>query len=109
MKLKTINTVDAVGEVLCHDVTKIVPNEYKGPLFRKGHVIRKEDIEPLLSLGKDILYVWEDIEGFIHENDAAERLKNLIVGDNIDITEVKEGKINLVSKVDGIVDRKSVV
>ncbi len=101
MKLKTINTVDAVGQVLCHDVTKIVPGEFKGPLFRKGHIIRKEDISKLLDIGKDILYVWEDIEGYIHENDAAERLKNLIVGDNIEVSLVKEGKINLISKVDG--------
>lgn len=103
MKLKTIKTVDAVGQVLCHDVTKIVPGEFKGPLFRKGHIVRKEDIPSLLDIGKDILYVWEDLEGYVHENDAAERLKNLLVGENIDITEVKEGKINLVSRVDGIV------
>jgi len=103
MKLKTINTVDAVGQVLCHDVTKIVPGEFKGPLFRKGHIVREEDIPNLLDIGKDILYVWEDIEGYIHENDAAERLKNLLVGKNIGISEVKEGKINLISKVDGIV------
>ena len=103
MKLKTIKTVDAVGQVLCHDVTKIVPGEFKGPLFRKGHIIKEEDIPSLLDIGKDILYVWEDIVGYIHENEAAERLKNLIKGENIDVTEVKEGKINLISKVDGIV------
>lgn len=103
MKLKTIKTVDAVGQVLCHDITKIVPGEFKGPLFRKGHIVREEDIPSLLDIGKDILYVWEDIEGYIHENDAAERLKELLVGEYIDITEVKEGKINLISKVDGIV------
>lgn len=103
MKLKTIKTVDAVGQVLCHDVTKIVPGEFKGPLFRKGHIVKKEDIPKLLDIGKDILYVWEDLEGYIHENDAAKRLKNLLVGENIEITDVKEGKINLVSKVDGII------
>ena len=103
MKLKTIKTVDAVGQVLCHDITKIVPGEFKGPLFRKGHIVREEDIPSLLDIGKDILYVWEDIEGYVHENDAAERLKNLIMGENIEITKVKEGKINLISKVDGIV------
>ena len=103
MKLKTIKTVDAVGQVLCHDVTKIVPGEFKGPLFRKGHIVKAEDIPKLLDIGKDILYVWEDIEGMVHENDAAERLKDLLVGKNIDITEVKEGKINLISKVDGVV------
>ena len=103
MKLKTIKTVDAVGQVLCHDITKIVPGEFKGPLFRKGHIVKEEDIPSLLDIGKDILYVWEDIEGYIHENDAAKRLKDLIMGENIDITKVKEGKINLISKVDGIV------
>lgn len=103
MKLKTIKTVDAVGQVLCHDVTKIVPGEFKGPLFRKGHIIVEEDIPKLLDAGKDILYVWKDIQGYVHENDAAERLKNLLVGENIDVTPVKEGKINLISKVDGIV------
>ncbi len=103
MKLKTIKTVDAVGQVLCHDITKIVPGEFKGPLFRKGHIVKEEDIPNLLDIGKDILYVWEDIEGYVHENDAAKRLKDLIMGDNIDITKVKEGKINLISKVDGIV------
>lgn len=103
MKLKTIKTVDAVGQVLCHDVTKIVPGEFKGPLFRKGHIVKEDDIPKLLDIGKDILYVWEDIEGMIHENDAAIRLKNLLVGSNIDISEVKEGKINLISTVDGIV------
>lgn len=103
MKLKTIKTVDAVGQVLCHDVTKIVPGEFKGPLFRKGHIIQEEDIESLLNIGKDILYVWEDLEGYLHENDAAVRLKNLIVGDNIETSEIKEGKINLISAVDGIV------
>lgn len=102
MKLKTIKTVDAVGEVLCHDVTKIVPGEFKGALFSKGHIVTEEDIPKLLDIGKDILYVWEDIEGYIHENEAAERLKNLLVGENIEITMVKEGKINLISKVDGV-------
>ncbi|QVK19884.1 molybdopterin-binding protein [Mycoplasmatota bacterium] len=102
MKLKTIKTVDAVGQVLCHDITKIVPNEFKGRLFKKGHIVREEDIEVLLSLGKDILYVWEDIEGLVHENDAAIRLKNVIKGNNLDVSVVKEGKINLISKVDGL-------
>ncbi len=103
MKLKTIKTEDAVGQVLCHDITKIVPGEFKGPLFRKGHIVKEEDIPSLLDIGKDILYVWEDIEGYVHENEAAKRLKDLIMGNNIDITKVKEGKINLISKVDGIV------
>lgn len=101
MKLKTIKTVDAVGHILCHDVTKIVPGEFKGRLFKKGHIVKKEDIPALLDAGKDILYVWEKLEGFIHENDAAERLKNVIIGDNLDITDIKEGKISLIASETG--------
>lgn len=101
MKLKTIKTEHAVGHILCHDITKIVPGEFKGRIFKKGHVVREEDIEVLLSVGKDILYVWENVEGYVHENDAAVRLKNLLAGDNLEFTEVNEGKISLVATETG--------
>ena len=51
--MKLINTVDAVGHVLCHDMTRIIPGEEKGPIFRKGHVVTEKDIPLLLSIGKD--------------------------------------------------------
>ena len=110
MKLKTIKTVDAVGHILCHDVTKIVPGEFKGRLFKKGHVVKEEDIPELLDAGKDILYVWEKLDGFVHENDAAERLKNIIIGDNLDISDIKEGKINLIASETGTlrIDTKAI-
>ncbi len=56
--MKEINTKDAVGHVLCHDITQIVKDKVKGVAFKKGHVVKEEDIEKLLSLGKDHLYVW---------------------------------------------------
>ena len=40
----------------------------------KGHIVTAEDIPVLLSMGKEQLYVWELQPGFLHENDAAERL-----------------------------------
>ena len=46
--MKLIRTEDAVGQVLCHDITRIVKGESKGPVFRKGHIIREEDIPELL-------------------------------------------------------------
>ncbi len=101
MKLKTIKTEEAVGQILCHDITKIVPGEFKGRIFKKGHIVREEDIEVLLSCGKDILYVWENIEGFIHENDAAKRLKDVILGDNLELSDIKEGKISLIASETG--------
>ncbi len=97
-----IKTVDAVGHIICHDITQIIPGETKGVKFFKGHIVKEEDIEVLLSLGKDLLYVYENIEGIVHEDEAAERLKNLISGDNLRASEVKEGKINLISEVDGV-------
>ena len=72
--MNRIPTQEAVGHVLCHDMTQIIPGQYKGPRFRKGHVVREEDIPVLLSMGKEHLYVWEMAEGCVHEDDGAERL-----------------------------------
>ena len=69
--MKLINTVDAVGHVLCHDMTRIIPGKEKGPLFRKGHVVTEEDIPLLLSIGKEHLYVWEMNDDMLHEDEAA--------------------------------------
>ena len=82
--MKRIRTEDAVGHVLCHDMTQIIPGQFKGPRFRKGHVVRPEDIPVLLSMGKEQLYVWEMTPGMLHENDAAERLCALAINANMD-------------------------
>ena len=72
--MKKIETVNAVGHVLCHDITRIVKDVVKDTPFRKGHVVTEEDIPVLLSLGKEHLYIWEKKEGMLHENEAAEIL-----------------------------------
>ena len=100
--MKLIHTVDAVGHVLCHDMTQIIKGEYKDARFRKGHVVREEDIPVLLSMGKEHLYVWEMNENMVHENDAAERLYALCANKNMDRSEVKEGKIELTAACDGL-------
>lgn len=71
--MKLIETKNAVGHVLCHDLTRIVPGEFKGAQFRKGHIVTEDDIPMLLSMGKEHLYVWEMEPGMLHENDAADR------------------------------------
>ena len=71
--MKKIETIHAVGHVLCHDVTQIIKDKTKGPVFRKGHIVTEEDIPVLLSVGKDHLYVWEKDENMLHENEAADR------------------------------------
>lgn len=100
--MKLIKTEDAVGHVLCHDLTQIIRGEYKDARFRKGHVVAEEDIPVLLSMGKENLYVWEMTPGMLHENDAAERLCSLCMGEHMERSEVKEGKIELKAACDGL-------
>lgn len=100
--MKLIRTEEAVGHVLCHDMTQIIKDTYKDARFRKGHVVTAEDIPVLLSMGKENLYVWEMVPGMVHENDAAERLLALCENANMDRSEVKEGKIELKAACDGL-------
>ena len=102
--MKQIRIEDSIGCILSHDVTKIVPGEFKGRLFKKGHVIKEEDIEKLLDIGKEHIYVWEPKEGQLHENDAAKRIKDLVLGKGCYISEeIKEGKIDFFANAQGIV------
>ena len=101
--MKQIRIEDAVGCILSHDVTKIVPGEFKGRLFKKGHVIKEEDIPKLLDIGKEHIYVWEQKEGELHENDAAIRIKDLVLGEGCSISEeIKEGKIDFFAARQGV-------
>lgn len=100
--MKKIRTEDAVGHVLCHDMTRIIPGEFKGPAFRKGHIIREEDIPVLLSMGKEHLYVWENDETMFHEDEAAEILCRMCIGPHMTASEPKEGKIEIRADADGL-------
>ncbi|MCI8401747.1 MAG: molybdopterin-binding protein [Lachnospiraceae bacterium] len=100
--MKRINTTDAVGHVLCHDITRIVKDVVKDTAFRKGHVVTEEDIPVLLSLGKDHLYIWEKDENTLHENEAAEILRQVCQNEHMTASPVKEGKIELSAQCDGL-------
>ena len=100
--MQLIKPEDAVGHVLCHDMTQIIKDQYKDARFRKGHVVTEEDIPVLLSMGKEHLYVWEMTPGMVHENDAAERMAALCGKVNMNWSEVKEGKIELTAACDGL-------
>ena len=100
--MKLIRTEEAVGHVLCHDMTQIIKDQYKDARFRKGHIVTEDDIPVLLSMGKENLYVWEMTPGMVHENDAAERLLALCGQENMVRSETKEGKIELRAACDGL-------
>lgn len=100
--MKLLKTEDAVGQVLCHDITQIIKGVTKDAVFRKGHVIREEDIPVLLSVGKDHVYIWEKDASMLHENEAAEILYHLCEGKHMSPTPVKEGKIEVIADQDGL-------
>lgn len=100
--MKLIETRHAVGHVLCHDLTQIIPGVTKDARFRKGHVVTQEDIPVLLSMGKEHLYVWQKQEGMLHEDEAAQRLCALCQNEHMTPTPVKEGKIELLADCDGL-------
>ncbi len=100
--MKLMKTEDAVGQVLCHDITQIIKGVTKDAVFRKGHVIRPEDVPVLLSVGKDTVYIWENDETMLHENDAAFILRDICLNENMLASEPKEGKIELTAACDGL-------
>jgi molybdopterin biosynthesis enzyme len=100
--LKVIPVEEAVGLSLAHDITEIVPGKHKGPAFRRGHIVRKEDIPKLLDVGKRNLYVMELEKDELHEEDAARRLAKAAAGPNLKLTDPSEGRINLVADVSGL-------
>ena len=100
--MKLMKTEEAVGQVLCHDITQIIKGVTKDAVFRKGHIIRPEDVPVLLSVGKDTVYIWENDETMLHENDAAYILRDICLNDGMRATEPKEGKIELIADRDGL-------
>lgn len=100
--MKEVTVEQAVGTVLAHDLTQIIPGEYKGPKFKKGHIITEEDIPLLLSMGKRHLFVLEKDDNDVHENDAAYRIASKAAGEGIELTDPSEGKIELKATYDGL-------
>jgi molybdenum cofactor synthesis domain-containing protein len=99
----TIPVEDAVGSVLAHDITEIRPGEFRGCAFRKGHIIREEDVCHLQRIGKELLFVLKIGEDELHEDDAAHALCRALMGEGVTIKgEPKEGKITLIAKRDGL-------
>jgi len=101
--VKKLPVAEAIGTVLAHDITEIRPGEFKGRAFRKGHIIRKQDVARLRCLGKEHLYVLNIAEDEMHEDDAAYALANALMGEGVKIKgEPKEGKINIIACTDGL-------
>lgn len=100
--MKVIPVEKAVGMVLAHDVTEIIPSLRKGRAFKKGHIIREEDVPRLLDIGKAHIYAFELNPGEIHENEAALRIAQAAAGPGIELSEPYEGRVNLIAVSNGL-------
>jgi molybdopterin biosynthesis enzyme len=100
--LKKVPVGKAVGMVLGHDVTRIVVGGFKGPAFKKGHIIIAQDIDPLRNLGKEHIYVLTLEPGQVHENDAALRIARAAAGSGLRLSEPSEGKVDLHAQAYGL-------
>lgn len=100
--LKEVKVENAVGMALAHDLTKIIPGKFKGPLYKKGHVISEEDIPKLLNIGKEHIYILDITEDYIHEDEAAMRMAKAIAGENVYVVGPSEGKMTIKSEIPGL-------
>ncbi len=105
--MEKIKTEESVGKVLGADVTEIIPGIKKGPLFKRGHIIEKKDIDKLLSIGKHYIWVFGEDEGFIHEDDAAKEMMKMLSGENLRLGEPSESKVKLFAEESGVLLIKS--
>ncbi len=100
--MKEIAVEHAVGAVLAHDLTQIIPGQFKGSRYKKGHIIRPEDIEVLLSMGKKNIYVLEMSDQDVHEDEAALRIARAVTGSGIGFQARGEGKVEMFAAEDGL-------
>jgi hypothetical protein len=101
--MKKVKVENAIGMVLAHDITRIIPGKFKGVGFKKGHIVQEKDIRELKKLGKNHIYVLNLSANKLHEDDAALRIAWAISGDQLHWTEPVEGKSSIISNVKGIV------
>lgn len=102
--MKKIPVNEAVGLALCHDITRIVPGKEKVRAFKKGHIVRAEDLTLLRDLGKEHLYIWEETENLVHEDEAALRLAEAASGPGIVFGEPNQGKVSLKATCSGLLE-----
>jgi hypothetical protein len=101
--MRIVKTEDAVGLAICHDIAKIIPGEFKGNLFRRGHIVTENDIPELLKVGKEHLYVWDEADGdMVHEDDAAVFLAELLGGEHMNRSGINQGRIDFTAAVKGM-------
>ena len=99
--MRKVEVEKAVGLQLCHDVTAM-RDGFKGPEFKRGHVIREEDVPRLLDIGKHYVFIWEENAGELHEEDCALRMAAMAPVDGAVYEGPSEGKMVLKAETEGL-------
>lgn len=103
MPFRTIPVEQAVGTTLAHDMTEVIPGKSKGPVFRKGHKVREQDVCRLMRMGKNNLYVLDLKENEVHEDEAVFELASALAGPGVTFAnDPKEGKLELRADYSGL-------
>ena len=98
--MKLIRTEDAIGHVLCHDMTQIIKDQYKDARFRKGHIVTEKDIPVLLSMGNSDVpvgqYTQKIFEFYELDEQALAAAGTLTYGSNVKevTTQVSEAAVD---------------
>jgi hypothetical protein len=93
----------AVGLALAHDLTEVRPEGGKGAAFRRGHVIREEDVPRLRRCGKEHVFILDIGAGELHEDEAAVRLAAALCGEGVAPSGgPREGRVDLIASRDGL-------
>lgn len=100
--MRKVKVEDAVGMVLAHDLTKIVPGEFKGAAFKKGYIVKPEDVDKLKDMGKNNIFIIDITEDDVHVDDAALRMGNAIAGEGTYLIGPSEGKVNIKANEKGL-------
>jgi hypothetical protein len=100
--MKKIKVEKALGAVIAHDITRILPGKSKGVAFKRGHVVREQDIPELIALGKRHLFALPLSAFQLHEDEAALRIAAAVSGPGLRWTEPSEGKSSIISRTDGL-------
>ena len=100
--MRKIRVDEAVGTMLGHDLTKIVPGEFKGAAYKKGQVVTEEDVEALKKMGKHHIWVIDLADDEIHEDEAAMRIARALAGEEVHFTGPSEGKMSLHAREKGL-------
>ncbi|GAB6062963.1 molybdopterin-binding protein [Deferrisoma palaeochoriense] len=103
MRRKEIPLEEAVGLPLSHDLTQIdAAAGFKGPRFRRGHVVRPEDLPVLRAMGRAHLTVLELDPEEVHEDRAALRMSARCAGTHVTVEGPAEGRCTLVAAARGL-------